>query len=343
MKASVIIPTYNRADQLSVTLSSLVRVDYDANLFEIIVVDNGSTDSTKEIIHKHIHENPNHHINYVFDAIPGLLTGRHRGAMESKTDILIFIDDDIKADRNWLREIVGTFERHPDVHLVGGKCLPDFEKSPPDWIQYFWKELPDGGRMLTDLSLCEYGETEKEIPATWVWGLNFSIRKESLYKYGGFHPDNIPPSLQHFQGDGETGLSFKLMKAGCKVVYNPKIIVLHMVPAERMTYTYFEKRYFYQGVCNSFTEIRRIKGSNCRKIITTFVRMMKEIYHALFRTDRNKFIPGTDDYDKNLLITRFASMEKAGYLFHQKIAWNSPELMKWILRKNYFDYKLPKI
>jgi len=343
MKASVIIPTFNRADQLRITLSSLMLVEYDPTSFEIIVVDNGSTDSTKCVVEKFIIDHPKNCLKYIYDSIPGLLTGRHRGAKESKGEILIFIDDDIKADKNWLKEILATFDGHPDVHLVGGKCLPDFERTPPEWLYYFKKELPDGGWMITDLSLCDYGDVEKEIPATWVWGLNFSIRKESLYKHGGFHPDNIPPAFQHFQGDGETGLSFKLAATGCKTWYNPQIIVEHIVPADRMTFTYFEKRYFYQGVCNSFTEIRQIKGSYSRKILTTFVKMLKSIFRSVFGKKNTKFQVGSDEFNKQVLITRFASMERAGYHFHQKLAWSSPELMKWILREDYFDYKLPEI
>ena len=110
------------------------------------------------------------------------------------------------------------------MHLVGGKCLPAYEKTPPKWLDAFWKELPDGGKMLTDLSLCDYGDKEKEVDQTWIWGLNYSIRKSSFLKFGGFHPDNISPRYQHFQGDGETGLSLKLKENGAKAWYNPQVI-----------------------------------------------------------------------------------------------------------------------
>ncbi len=343
MKASVIIPTFNRSGQLSRTLASLVALDYRLDLFEIIVVDNGSVDDTKQIVDSCIVKFPEHKIRYFFDNVPGLLTGRHRGAKEAKGELLIFIDDDISVEKKWLKSIVETFENYPDVHLVGGKCLPAYEKTPPEWLDAFWKELPDGGKMLTDLSLCDYGDKEKEVDQTWIWGLNYSIRKSSFLKFGGFHPDNISPRYQHFQGDGETGLSLKLKENGAKAWYNPQVIVYHEVPAERMTYFYFEKRYFYQGVCNSFTGIRRIKGSRIRKIIATFVEMSKALARKILRTNAFKLTKNNNvSIEVQLLFARLSEMEKAGYRFHQKIAWSNPQVMEWVLKENYFDYKLPE-
>lgn len=198
-------------------------------------------------------------------------------------------------------------------------------------------------RFPLDLSLCDYGDKEKEVDQTWIWGLNYSIRKSSFLKFGGFHPDNISPRYQHFQGDGETGLSLKLKENGAKAWYNPQVIVYHEVPAERMTYFYFEKRYFYQGVCNSFTGIRRIKGSRIRKIIATFVEMSKALARKILRTNAFKLTKNNNvSIEVQLLFARLSEMEKAGYRFHQKIAWSNPQVMEWVLKENYFDYKLPE-
>jgi glycosyltransferase involved in cell wall biosynthesis len=212
MKASIIIPTRNRADQLLRTMQSLVQLEFISQEYEIIVVDNGSSDGTKEVVGNYINEWPEHVIRYYYDDVPGLLTGRHRGLKEANSEIVIFVDDDIHAHKSWLSAIVETFNQFPDVHLIGGKCLPLYEKEPPFWVGYFWEDLKDGGKMLPYLSLCDFGDQEKEIDPTLIWGLNYAIRKNTVYELGGFHPDNISPDLQHFQGDGESGLSLKIAK-----------------------------------------------------------------------------------------------------------------------------------
>jgi glycosyltransferase involved in cell wall biosynthesis len=349
MKASVIIPTCNRFNQLFRTIKSVLEVDFDPIDFEVIVVDNGSTDTTMDVVAKYISENPKFKIKYIFDDVPGLLTGRHRGAKEAASDILVFIDDDVQVQRNWLASIVKTFEKFPDVHLVGGKCLPLFEKEPPKWLKYFWKEIPNQGKMLVELSLCDFGDIEKEVNPGWIWGLNFSIRKKTMYDLGGFHPDSIPASYQKFQGDGETGLTDKLFRMGLKAVYNPNALVYHEVPAERMTQNYFDKRNFYQGVCNSYTDIRRRKGMNYSIINQIFARFVKGPAGKLLRAfsvssgqQDESDLSVEEKEERKILFQRAVTMQQKGYDFHREAALSSPKVLNWILKENYFDYKLPE-
>ncbi len=344
MLASVIIPTFNRVDYLQTCLKSIVKQNIQCDQFEIIVIDNGSKDKTHEIVNQFISGYPSHTIRYFYDDVPGLLTGRHRGAKEAKRELLIFADDDIIAEEGWLSAIVDTFHRFPDVHLVGGKCLPEYETEPPSWLNYFWKVLSDGDKMMGELSLCDFGESEKEIHPASVWGLNFSIRKESLLQLGGFNPDCIPSHLQHFQGDGETGLSLKAIEKGFKAVYNPKALVYHKVPADRMTISYFDKRYFYQGICNSYTEIRKFGGIKRKhslvKVELNSVDTIRKIYRKIVNK-QDKTACLERNFEKEMLCSRFNAMEKAGFEFHQEMAKHSSKVLKWILKENYWDYSIP--
>jgi len=344
MKASVIIPTCNRADQLFKSMNSLLNIDFDKTQYEIIVVDNGSKDSTKQVVEQCTQEYSDHHIRYFFDDIPGLLTGRHRGAKEALSEILVFVDDDIEADKGWLSAIVDTFSTHPDVHLVGGKCLPKFEKAPPEWLEYFWNLLSGGGKYMGELSLIDLGDEEKVIDPMFVWGLNFSIRKSTLYEFGGFHPDVMPPQYQHLLGDGETGISLNMKVKGYKAYYHPKAKVYHDVPAERMTIAYFDKRYFYQGVCNSYTTVRKNGGivhiPAQLNILRKATAILKQSFGLNLRTSK-KTIQSDAGWEKDMLLTRFQSIQQAGYNFHQEMVRKSPEVLHWVLKENYFDYKLP--
>ncbi len=162
---------------------------------------------------------------------------------------------------------------------------------------------------------------------------------------GGFHPDNISPALQYFQGDGETGLCLKMIKKGYKAYYNPKALIYHEVPADRMTIAYFDKRYFYQGVCNSYKMIRINRGIDPKvKVIDMIKNTFKSILKLLFyrRLNATNFKNALIT-EKEILEARFRAKERAGYEFHQEIAGKSPIVLEWILKENYFDYQLPKI
>src|SRR6266478_9248101 len=116
---SIIIPTFNRAAQLGRTLTSIAREVGAANPVEVIVVDNGSTDTTEATYKMATGDFPKHEWRYFYEPMPGLLSGRHRGAKEARGEILAFIDDDVVLSASWLDGLVHAFS-NPEVELVGG-------------------------------------------------------------------------------------------------------------------------------------------------------------------------------------------------------------------------------
>jgi glucosyl-dolichyl phosphate glucuronosyltransferase len=310
-------------------------------MYEILIIDNGSTDDTKEISQDIIKGTANRQIRYIFDSEPGLLTGRHRGALEAKGELLVFVDDDIEATSGWLRAIFETY-KSPQVQLVGGRNLPKFEVEPPAWLESFYDRTPDGGRSCPWLSLLDLGESEREIDPNYVWGLNFAIRRRALYDLGGFHPDCVPQKLQRFQGDGETGLTMKARSRGYTAVYQPKAIIYHTIPASRMTPEYFEKRAYYQGVCDSYSKIRR-EGSgalkfsplrNARRIAGRVVRYLNHLQDQACVT--------AETAEVTAIRHRVRRAYQAGYEFHQSAVRSRPELLAWVIRSDYWDYRLPQ-
>ena len=139
-KASIIVPTRNRADQLIFAIKSFMVQDIPCHDYEILVVDNGSNDNTQKVTEDMITSKSGHNIRYLFEPEPGLLSGRHRGSFEAKGEILIFVDDDVEAVSVWLSAIIEAFN-DPRVHLVGGPSLPKFEVAPPAWLSKFWTKL----------------------------------------------------------------------------------------------------------------------------------------------------------------------------------------------------------
>ena len=353
---SIIIPTCNRDSYLKQTLASLAKQEFPSGNFEILIIDNASTDKTKDIAENFIKQNKSISVKYFYEPIPGLLSGRHRGAKEAKGDILVFIDDDIIASPDWLQAIHDSFS-NSDVHIVGGKCLPKYEIEPPYWTDYLWT-ITDTYKMCGYYSLIDQGNNIKETDPNFIFGLNFSIRKNTLFELGGFHPDCIPKQYQRFQGDGETGLTMKLKAKELKALYNPKALLHHWVTKERMTFEYIEKRMFYQGVCKSYADIRKSnlntnyealnknssyepeKVSLNRKLIRRIAgRDIKDEVRSLKREiDILRQELRDSNPMKTELFERMRIAYSRGYEFHQNEVKSDPKLLKWVLKEDYFDY-----
>jgi glycosyltransferase involved in cell wall biosynthesis len=344
IKASIILPTFNRCFYLEKTLTALINQEAPANEYEILVCDNASTDKTKEIVLEKQKQNPHINLRYLYEPIPGSLSARHCGYRKSNTDnILIFIDDDVLPVNNWLSAIIYTFNTNRDVHMLGGPSIPIYEAPRPQWIEYF-STKKDITECCPDLSLLQI-QTDNifEVDPVMIMSLNMSIRKKTFKECGGLHLCVMPKEYQHFQGDGETGLSIKLKDKGYKAFYNPNIEVKHIIPKERLTFNYFDNRYFYQGVCNSYTDIRtkyRLYKSTLNNL-----SLYRKARHFAGNVKRGIFQEKIleEKYQEMLLRQRFHQCYLAGYNFHQWAVKNNNKLLSWVLKENYFDYKLPDI
>ncbi len=332
MFLSVIIPTYNRSYYLKDFVNSILAQTLSPKYYEIILVDNGSTDSTRELINSLNRQNENR-IKYFFEQQPGLHIGRHLGARHAGGEILTFTDDDIIAQPGWLEAVIESFQDN-DIALVGGKNLPKWEAAPPEWVDLF-KTENEYGWIIGQLSLLDFGNTCIEIPARFVFGCNYSIRKKVMYDCGGFHPDGMPPELIQYRGDGETALSIAIEEKGYRTVYNPRASVYHRIPIERLQIDYFCQRAFRQGISDSYTEIRANRGLSLpvAKKKTRLRSFPKYILRRLTsflsnRDEPNREVPPAsaqvnEAYDK-------------GKVFHRKKVSNNPELLNYILKENYF-------
>jgi|JI7StandDraft_1071085.scaffolds.fasta_scaffold33533_3 glycosyltransferase involved in cell wall biosynthesis len=342
MYISIIIPTFNRADLLASTINSIFSKSTSSVVFEVIVIDNGSTDTTKEVCSTY--EKKHSNFSYFFDATPGLLTGRHKGAEEAKGEILTFIDDDVIVSSEWLQTIADTMYNKPNIMFLTGPNLPLYESYPPEWLNYFWSNN-EYGKECGWLSLIDFGTTIQEIHPRYVWGLNYTIRKTAFEQLGGFHPDNISKAFQHFQGDGESGLCIKGVEQNMKALYHPGAMVYHQIPNTRLTYEYFDNRAYYQGVCDSYTNFRKQEGlykkianSNPRNL---FGRVKNIVSYKLQKIKNSYNKKETIPNEIQLLFQRFEQKRIEGYNFHQQAFTQNNDVREWVLKQDYFNYQLP--
>ena len=140
-------------------------------------------------------------VEMVLEPLPGLVAGRHRALSACHEEVLIYLDDDVTLPSAWIEGILEPFA-DPEVHFVGCRYLPDYEHSPPHWLDGLWRENDHGFNVLPYLSLLDGGETSRPYRPMLVWGLCLAVRRETLIKLGGFHPDGYPWELRRFRGDG---------------------------------------------------------------------------------------------------------------------------------------------
>lgn len=303
-KVSIIIPTRNRAGDLGNLLDSLCKLNRSDNDLEILVVDNNSSDNTRAITEGYKGRLPS--LKYIHESTPGLHAARHRGAQEAENEILAFFDDDVTVSPNWLDGIQESF-RDAQVQLATGKIEPAFEAEPPAWLDTLWNKTQTG-RALGWLTLLDLGDVAQEIPAGYVWGANFAIRKQALLEAGGFHPDSLPEELIRYRGDGESGLARKIAERKGKAVYHPLSKVTHKVAKSRLEPEYFYKRGFAQGISDSFSAVR-YSGD---------LQPMKEVPDSLETIDQ--------------VIKRGMA---EGWNYHQSELRRDNQLMDWVLKESY--------
>jgi hypothetical protein len=154
-------------------------------------------------------------------------------------------------------------------------------------------------------------------------------------KLGGFHPDGYPWELRRYRGDGESGLALKAEVLGLKAFYQGKTFVRHHVPATRMTPEYFEKRWFLQGISDSYAQIRRE-----RQVPPATGRSWKDLLRPAKRSlERQKLLrhPTTEGVRQLMARAHFDGVQ-----FHRNEVRRDSKLLEWVLKEDYFNYSLPE-
>lgn len=325
---TVIIPTRNRAELLRNTIESITAQIYPSSKFEVIIVNNASTDHTVGVVDSFLTRFS--HIRCVYEPELGLHAGRHRGLKEAKGDVLVYVDDDIIATPSWLSAIAENFI-DSKVVMVGGNNFPDFQGEVPAWLQKLWLRPSMGGQGNGWLSILSLPEGRREFSPNYVWGCNFSIRKKVLLDAGGFHPDGMPAELIRFRGDGESHVSGYVMKHKLKCVFDSRASVFHAVTPERMSFDYFRQRSFNQGISDSYTRLRNQPkfGMPTSYSINIVRRLFGSIYHVI-KQDQEK------DSEISILFAIIRKSYQEGFNYHQQMYREDPEVRNWVHKLTYY-------
>lgn len=341
MLLSVVIPTKNRSQYLSDLLETLFMQKVGTIDWEIIVVDNASTDDTHQLVEEKINKSPIP-LRYVYEPNPGLHQCRHRGTREAIGEIIAFLDDDTILSPEWISGIDLILSQKADA--VVSKILPKWEVPPPKWLS----KLIINGK-FSYLTLLDLEDDPKQIDPLLVWGASFFIRRSLIYEIGGFHPDGMPPELIKFRGDGELGFFRKFKHHGYIAWYEPNSIAYHRVSSKRMSLEYLCQRSFNEGISDSYTKIREDHCLYPDELTVPIEKKPKTLAYFIHRSKNMSFVDWKGsikcrlDYLRRCLLPtqrerimrKLLNAHHTGWKFHQAAVDADPSLLAFILKEDY--------
>ena len=243
---TILLCTYNRAKLLNPLIKELIKQIYELNRndIEILLVDNNSNDETKHLATQH-RENC-HFLNYYFEPRQGLAIARNKGLEISNGKVIVFIDDDIILDTNWLREILNALNTY-DYKAFGGKVIPKWEKEKSNYINL------TGFFALSQkiFPAHDNGDIEKYYPIskeeTNPIGANMWIYKDLFKEYGGFREDLGRVGYGGIPCE-DTEFCSRLLRNKEIIFYYPKAIVYHPVSSYRMSKEFIKSWHYRNGI-----------------------------------------------------------------------------------------------
>jgi glycosyltransferase involved in cell wall biosynthesis len=238
---SVVLATRNRESLLAETLHALVNQRWPGDRFEILVADNGSTDGTRAVVRRAAARSSAPRIRYRYVPEPGKSHAVNAILRDAQGSLVAMTDDDVCPEPDWLERMAAAFEE-TGADFVAGRILPRWECAPPPWLSsplYGVLAIPDNGE--TRLTLGPEGDGQAVIPI----GANMAVRTTVVRRLGGLRRD-----LGKLSGTLRTGedheFYLRMLRAGCRGVYEPTARVRHFVPRERLRAGYF-CRWLYQN------------------------------------------------------------------------------------------------
>lgn len=202
-------------------------------MYEIIMVNNNSTDSTHDIAQQLLAQRGDVDFSYHVEYNQGLSYARNRGITESKYEIVVFLDDDAFARDTYVAELDAFYRAHPNVHGTGGKILPQYESgTEPDWMSKHLYSLVSA----MDKGVWEKPFKKGEFPI----GANMSIRKDVFEKIGTFNTD-LGRTGSNLMGGEEKDMFLRMHDIGMSIWYVPQAEVKHMIPEKRTTHEFIKK------------------------------------------------------------------------------------------------------
>lgn len=249
MTATILIATYNRAALLDDTLASIRRLRVRAGRpWDVIVVDNNSTDGTRAVVERQARDFPVT-LRYLFEPRQGRSSALNTGIAAAGGGVIAMTDDDVRVEPEWLDAACDALE-DPSVAYAGGPVVPIWETPPPRWLDL------TRGDLWGTIAIQNHGdipfiyEEARKVPL----GANMAAKRSLFAAIGGFRADLGRSSGRIVMGQEVPELLMRARAAGWRGVYLPAMRVHHHIPARRLTRAYFRTWWYGKGVSRSALE-----------------------------------------------------------------------------------------
>jgi glycosyltransferase involved in cell wall biosynthesis len=242
---TVLICTFNRAVRLSETLDTLAEADISSGLrWEVIVVDNNSTDRTRAIVESRAASYPAP-LRYLFEPRQGKSNALNTGIAASRARVIAFTDDDVRLPPGWLEAAARPLFEREDIDYTGGPVRPIWEAPKPGW-------LDEDGNLGGTIAVKNHGpepfvfEEQRKTPL----GVNMAVKRSLVDRIGGFRPD-LGRRGRSLLGQEQAEFFCRARAAGARGLYVPEMTLEHHVPAARLTRGYFRRWWFWKGISHA--------------------------------------------------------------------------------------------
>lgn len=294
MKFSVVIATYNRAEELVKTLQSISSLQV-ADAWEVIIVDNNSTDNTKDVVLKAAEIFPVP-LRYLHETQQGRSAALNTGINAAQGEIVATTDDDVRVESNWLTNGERALQQLGCDYL-GGKALPIWSGKRPAWI-------PEGRCVhWAVIALLDYGAKPLPLGDYVPLGVNMIFRREAFDR-AGLWDNTIGRKAGTLLGQEVREWCQRARAANVKGFYSPDLVIHHVIPADRLTKKYFRSWFYWHGISRAilyqtkgldmespesteldFSKVPHIAGIP-RYMFRTYLQSLFSMTAAFLRADR---------------------------------------------------------
>jgi len=316
---SVVVCCFNSASRIKETLECLQAQQSGKVPWEVIVVDNMSTDDTMKIVEEIWNANPVTTLRTFQEQERGQTYARKRGLDNASFEFVSFVDDDNRVDPNWVSSVYDTLHSHPDVAACNGISTASFEADEPWWFQEF----------ATNFAVGTQGMVSGYVPNDrgFLFGAGLSVRKTALVSLYDMNYPAIQSGrlIDELRGGGEDSeLCFCFLLCGYRLYYDERIRFSHYMPASRM----------------NENGLRRIQTSLGRDEVV--LSIYRSLINPLIKP-KNKWWLEYFAYLKyylRFILKNLWSTGKQRFLFRTRMVYHRAYLGELIhLRKHYDSYR----
>jgi glucosyl-dolichyl phosphate glucuronosyltransferase len=288
---TAVICTRNKASFLDICIQSLLRQSLDRVRYEILVIDNGSTDATADVIKRYNQEDV---VRSVYEPVVGLSRARNTGCENARGDYVGYIDDDAIAEKGWLESALWCFDNvYPMPDWVGGPISLNWETTSPYWIN---EELSVPlGKVYWGDEPCRLTHDQR------LGGGNSFFPVRRLKELGGFE-ERLGRKHGFLLSGEETELQKRIESNGGFLYYHPDVSIRHFVPRERTKASWFYRRYYWGGISDYVMGKTLHMKRGCHDITTSesnnshrreqVVRLVQNAWASLGLSSERKIIYG---------------------------------------------------